>query len=293
MTRLALLADIHGNLPALEAVIQDMAQFNVDHVVVAGDSINCGPFSREVLETITARCWAVVRGNNAFYALDYGTCRAPEHWSAFTLPPFLREQLGHRWLNVLASLPDTLQLRFLDAAPARLFHGTPGNPWVAITPLSTADQISAWLGEIGENTIICAHSHIPMERHVGPWHILNPGSVGMPLDGDPRASYMIVEGGPQGWALLRHRRVSYDASPIFEAFERLRYVERCGITARLLVEEFREARLRLYPYMIWKQQQFPDELESEELFEAFLALENLTEFMPIEYRKLDNSLHRD
>lgn len=87
MTRLAVLADIHGNLPALEAVIEDMAQFAVDHVVVAGDSINVGPFSREVLEVISARNWAVIRGNNGYYVTEYQTPRMPAHWSAFTLPP--------------------------------------------------------------------------------------------------------------------------------------------------------------------------------------------------------------
>ena len=78
MTRIAVLADIHGNLPALNAVIDDMARFAVDHVVVAGDSVNWGPFSREVLEIIAARKWAVIRGNNAYYALDYATGRAPD-----------------------------------------------------------------------------------------------------------------------------------------------------------------------------------------------------------------------
>ena len=90
MTRLAVLADIHGNLPALEAVSMDMAQFEVDHVVVAGDSVNVGPFSREVLKLVSERNWATIRGNNAFYVLDYQTPRMPEHWSAFTLPPWLR-----------------------------------------------------------------------------------------------------------------------------------------------------------------------------------------------------------
>ena len=75
MTRLAVLADIHGNLPALQAVIDDMAQFAVDQVVVAGDSINWGPFSREVLEVIRERRWPVIRGNNELYLLDYDTER--------------------------------------------------------------------------------------------------------------------------------------------------------------------------------------------------------------------------
>ena len=164
MTRLAVLADVHGNLPALQAVIADMEQFKVDQVVVAGDSINWGPFSREALEIITAFKWALIRGNNEYYALDHGACRAPAHWSAFTLPPILREQLGDHWLNIVACLPDTLSLRFPDAPPIRVIHGIPGNPWVAIFPQSTADEVRNWLEDIEEDTVISAHSHIPMEK---------------------------------------------------------------------------------------------------------------------------------
>ncbi|MCY3979532.1 MAG: metallophosphoesterase, partial [Chloroflexi bacterium] len=154
MTRLAVLSDIHGNLPALEAVNKDMAQFEVDHVVVAGDSVNVGPFSREVLEFVNERNWALIRGNNAFYALDYQTPRMPAHWSAFTLPPWLRDQLGAKWINFLACLPDTISLRFADAAPIRVFHGIPDNPWVAIPPISTAAEVETWLSGTPEKTHI-------------------------------------------------------------------------------------------------------------------------------------------
>ena len=62
MTRLAILSDLHGNLPALEAVQQDLSQFQVDHVIVAGDVINIGPFSAQVLELVTSRGWAADPG---------------------------------------------------------------------------------------------------------------------------------------------------------------------------------------------------------------------------------------
>ena len=103
MSRLAILADIHGNLPALNTVIDDMAQFAVDQVVVAGDSINWGPFSLRVLEVICERRWPAVRGNNEFYLLDYDTERAPAHWSRFTMPPYLHELLGDDWVNFIAA----------------------------------------------------------------------------------------------------------------------------------------------------------------------------------------------
>ena len=70
MTRLAVLADLHGNLPAFEAVRTDLAQFSVDRVVVAGDLINWGPSSAEVAARVLEAGWAVIRGNNEFYLLD-------------------------------------------------------------------------------------------------------------------------------------------------------------------------------------------------------------------------------
>lgn len=293
MTRLAVLADIHGNLPALEAVIKDMAQFKVDHVVVAGDSVNVGPFSREVLQVISERNWAVIRGNNAFYVLDYQTPRMPAHWTAFTLPPWLRDQLGAKWINFLACLPDALSLRFADAAPIRVFHGIPDNPWGAISPMSTPNDVECWLRDIPEDTIIGAHSHIPLERHIGPRHIFNPGSVGIPLDGDRRASYMVLEGDHQGWSMFAHRRVSFDHQPIFEAFEKQRFIERCGVAARLLAQEFETARMRLWPFIQWKSANYPDQPESLSLYDEFQRLEDTRPYMPPEYRDLSPRLHRD
>ena len=71
MTQLAILSDIHGNLPALDAVLNDLAQFKVDQVVVAGDVINWGPFSAQVMERVTREGWPALRGNTEFYLLDY------------------------------------------------------------------------------------------------------------------------------------------------------------------------------------------------------------------------------
>ena len=293
MTRLAVLADIHGNLPALQAVIDDMNQFDVDHVVVAGDSVNWGPFSREVLELVFQRRWALIRGNNAFYALDYGTVRAPDYWSSFSLPQVLREQLGDGWLIAISCLPDTLSLRFVDAPPLRVFHGVPDNPWQAIFPCSTLDEVADWLGSVNEGTVICAHSHIPMERHINRWHIFNPGSVGVPLDGDFSASYMILDGHTKDWELAAYRRVPFDYDPLYREFDRQNFVLRGGVTASLVVEEFRTASLQVHPYIHWKLRHFGDRPDNRDLLREFLELEDVAEYMPAPYRNLNGCLHRD
>ena len=80
MTKLAVLSDIHGVWPALESVLEDLSQFQVDQVVVVGDLINLGPFSRKVVSCAVENDWIVVRGNNEDYLLDYGTPRAPKRW---------------------------------------------------------------------------------------------------------------------------------------------------------------------------------------------------------------------
>ncbi len=89
MTRLAVFADIHANLPALEAVQADCRQFNVDQVLVAGDVITFGPFVQQVLQRVVESGWTVVRGNGELFLLDYGTPRARKGWDdsvAYPIP---------------------------------------------------------------------------------------------------------------------------------------------------------------------------------------------------------------
>ena len=293
MTRLAVLADIHGNLPALNAVIADMQRFAVQQVIAAGDTVNWGPFSRETLEIVTQRNWAVVRGNNEFYALDYDTMRAPAHWADFTLPPILGEQLGEDGIGLLACQPDSLSLRFPDAPPLRIVHGIPGNPWQAIFPQTAESVVTTWLESVTESTVVCAHSHIALERHVGRWQLFNPGSVGVPLDGERSASYMIIEGDESGWQLLAHRRIHYDMQPIFAAFSRMKFAERGGNVARLAIEEFRSARLQVLPYLSWKELQHPHAPDSPALLDDFMSIADTRPYLPPEYRDVTSQLYSD
>src|SRR5438105_2123738 len=128
MTTLAILSDLHGNLPALEAVLADLAPFGVDQVVVAGDVINWGPFSAQVAARVVESGWAVIRGNHEHYLLDYGTPRAPVAWDdagVWPLLPWLQGQLPARWKTLIAGWPDSLSLRFRDAPPIRVLHASP------------------------------------------------------------------------------------------------------------------------------------------------------------------------
>src|SRR5215213_5621753 len=254
MTKLAILSDIHGNLPALEAVISDLKHFEVDHVIVPGDVISFGPFSRQTAELVTEKGWPVIRGNNEFFLIDYKTLRAPAEWNdpiQFAPTAWLGRQFDQRLKMNIASWADTLNLRFRDAPPIQVFHGTPDSPWDSIYWTMPDEEIEKILSHVEADYVICGHTHLPMDRQTGRWHIFNPGSVGVPLDGVFSASYLVLEGDENGWTPT-FRRVPFDYETIFEEFERSGYNKESGPIGRLVLEVYRTARPQL-GFLRWRE----------------------------------------
>ena len=275
MTRLAILSDMHGNLPALEAVLSDLSQFKIDRVIVPGDVINWGPFSAQVVDRVAREGWAVIRGNNEFYLLDYDTPRAPEAWTDrnhFSMLPWLAGQLNGRRHDIIATWPDTLHLRFPDAPPIRVVHGSPRSNREPIYPISAEADVEAMLAGVEETTVIAGHTHLAMDRCVGRWHILNPGSIGVPIDGRPGASYMLLEGNESGWHATI-RRADFDDAPLFAEFERQNFIEECGVIAHLVLEEFKTHRLHIHPFVHWRSACRPDAAVDMNLLAEFKQID--------------------
>jgi predicted phosphodiesterase len=283
--RIAVLADIHGNLPALEAVIADMQQFEPEQVIVAGDSINWGPFSAEVVEHILASRWPVIRGNHEFYMLYYQTPFAPEHWHHFTTPDWLNRHLPRSTRLLIGSLPDELRLCYPGAPFIRMVHASPGNHWLGIYPTQTSEaEVCDLLRNVDETTVITAHTHLQMDRTVDRWHIVNPGSVGLPLDGNPAAGYAVLESDGSVWKTML-RRVDYDLDALMAACDRLDYVKTLGIYGRLMQTEFVRARPLVYSFNLWRQKYHAGEPDSLELVEDFLSQPKaILEFYKPDYR---------
>jgi predicted phosphodiesterase len=276
MTRLAILADIHGNLPALEAIIADMAQYTPDAVVVAGDLINIAPFSAEVLARVFALGAAAIRGNHEFYMLDYQTPREPAHWRDFTTPRWLRATLSGDLQRRVAAMPDTLTLYYLDSPPLRVLHGLPHTHWDGMYPSTTDAAMAAHLAPVREETVIVGHVHLQQERHVVAgercWHIINPGAAGQPLDGQPgSAPYAILDGDADGWRAT-FCRARYDNSGLLDAMESTDYRAAHGAFMRLYTEEFRVGRVRLWAFQRWRAACHPGADVTEALVDAFFAL---------------------
>lgn len=261
-----------------------MEQFRVDHVVVAGDVINWGPYSRQVLEFVAEKGWPTIRGNHELYLLDYGTPRAPAEWqdsNQYALPPWLRNQLTGTWQTTIASWPDALTLRFPDAPPVRVIHGSARSPWEPIYPGSTDEEAKDAI-RVEEPVIVAAHTHLPMDRLIGDKHVINPGSVGVPLDGLFSASYLIMDGTARGWEAI-FRRVPFDYEPLYREFERQHFVEECGVVGELVVAEFRTARVQVHPFMAWRKRHYPDVPLSMHLLPEYYKVDP-DEYSPPAYR---------
>lgn len=271
MTRLALIADIHANLPALEAVLEDIEQQDVEQIVVLGDLVGRGPYPRQVVERVLQAGWPLIRGNHEYYLLDYDTVRAPASWKTHTMTAWTQAQVGPENLKRMACWPDTLSLRFADAPPVRLFHASPESPFHGFFHHHSDDYLHEKLTGIEEETIVVAHTHLVVDRQVGRWHLLNPGSVGLPLDGIHQARYMLLDGDAHGWRATQ-RSVPFDYDALFAEIRRTKLVESSGISARIFEHEFRTARPQIIPAHRWLSAHHPNHEMDEAAFEQFCAI---------------------
>jgi diadenosine tetraphosphatase ApaH/serine/threonine PP2A family protein phosphatase len=204
---LALLYDVHGNLPALEAVLADARNAGSDRFVLGGDYALFGPYPAEtlsVLERLAGASW--IRGN-----VDRWTARpeeAPQDEFVPTAIEACREALSAESVVQLDSLPEQLV-----GEGVRYCHASPLSDMRSFFPEPTPDEDELLAGA-GERRIVFGHTHLQFRR-VRPdgVELINPGSVGMPLDGDPRAAYALL--GEDGSIELR--RVGYDHLGVADA----------------------------------------------------------------------------
>ncbi|MCB0047612.1 MAG: metallophosphoesterase family protein [Caldilineaceae bacterium] len=222
--RVAVFADIHGNLPAFEAALADLNAQAPDAVFLGGDQINRCPWNNEVMDLMLDLGWPAIQGN---HELVVGAIKTPENWWPFTERhrfPILwwsQENLHPDYLPLIRTLPESLHIHFDGAPPIWLLHGLPGNPHMGFYPAMTDDDIRGELGGTDEQLIISSHTHRPLDRRVDGWRIVNPGSVGLPYNGDPRAQYALLDlvAGPNGPAWqATFRQVAYDHSVIPSAY---------------------------------------------------------------------------
>jgi predicted phosphodiesterase len=204
---LALLYDIHGNLPALDAVLRDAEQAGAASYLLGGDYTLFGPWPAETLQRLRTLKATWIRGNGERWTAR--PVEAPDDELVQSAIAACRDVLGEQAVEELAGLPEA----YVDAH-ARYCHGSPVSDVRSFFPQPANDEWEL-IGDAVEDRLVFGHTHIQFHRvsAEGGIELVNPGSVGMPFDGDTRAAYALVADDGE----LELRRVEYDNERSAEA----------------------------------------------------------------------------
>lgn len=208
--RVAVLADIHGNLPACEAVMEDIERQSPDYIVAAGDLAMRGSHPAETVDLLADRCDALLMGNtDAYIAGLYlaGAYREAEHWKTDLLA-WTRDQMGSERIAKLASMP--FSVRYSPRRGQDLFvcHANPKNLEESLEPTLDESTIRRLLQHVDATAMAFGHLHFPYRRRVGKLVIADVASAGIPRDGDLRPAWGLFTWTPRGWR-VQIRRVRY------------------------------------------------------------------------------------
>ena len=212
--RAAVIGDIHANLPALQAVLEHARSQSIDEIWNIGDSIGYGAFPDEVIQFLMQTEIISILGNYDAKVLRFEQKKKKwkkkklhEKWLAFK---FASDHLAESSRNYLKSLPEEIGLE-REGWRILLTHGSPGSPEEHLTPNTPNNRLQEIASQTPADIILCGHSHIPFTRLCDKTWFINTGSVGRPDDGDPRASYVIIELTRQSISTI-HFRIPYDVN---------------------------------------------------------------------------------
>lgn len=241
--KLAVISDIHGNLPALQAVLADIARQDITQIVNLGDILSGPLLVRETCDFLMQRDFVTIAGNHERQLLKIYDQRGGPI-DAGTSDGYAATQIDDRHAAWLRALPATHWL----APDVLLVHGTPGSDLVywletvtpdygvngspglrAATAAEVAERLATGTDPAGRaSLVLCGHSHVPRVAQAGETLIVNPGSVGLQAyeddwgpyhqthNGSPHARYAVVERTGDTWSVRQHA-VAYD----WQAMEKL------------------------------------------------------------------------
>jgi putative phosphoesterase len=206
-SRIAVLNDIHGNLPALDAVLAEVDEAGVDRIVLGGD-IAMGPMPRATLERLLGLGDRVValHGNADRELVSVFDGAVPDPG----IPDELRaavtwagRSLERRHRDYLAGLPPTLTIEMDGVGEVLFCHASPRNDTEIFTEVSPDERVAPMFAGVRSDLVVCGHTHMQFERRIGDVRVVNAGSVGMPY-AEPAAYWLLLGPG------IELRRTPYD-----------------------------------------------------------------------------------
>jgi predicted phosphodiesterase len=252
--RLAILADIHGNLTAFEAALSHLARQHADEVIIAGDIVVGSPDSAACWRRAQSLGCPTLRGNHERYVAHYGTAEASPTWSTEQYAPlhFALAQLPHADRVAMGNLPGTLRLP--QAPDLLVVHASARSDYDTVAAHTPEDDLETMFAGAEERFIVRAHNHVAQVRLWGERVIVTAGSVGLPLDGNPTAQYLLLDRRQNGWH-IQHQSVPYDLDAALARFRDTNYLAATGPIGRLFLREVATATHQLVPFFRWHARQ--------------------------------------
>lgn len=250
--RVAALVDIHGNLPALDAVLTDIKSLDVDHIVCCGDMVLGGPDDRACYFRMLETQASLIRGNAERYIAEFGTEAADPRWEDEAFGPLRYgvRQFSDSERIVLGQLPTFYRL---PEAPEILFyHANPKNDMDIPHSWSTDEEIDVNFSDSQGVLFIGGHSHTHRVREWRGRRIVICGSVGATNDFSAGAQYVLLEKQSQSWS-VHHRDVPYDVGETIERFRNVNYIEETGPMGRLMVRTVATRTNQVMPFLAWSK----------------------------------------
>ncbi len=222
--KLAFISDIHGNATALEAVLKDIKERNVDKVYVLGDLCFRGPEPKKSLDLVRTLNTEVIKGNADEWVVR-GIRQGEVPDSALEIMSTEREwtvsKLESKDVSYLENLPTELELEF-GRAKIHAFHATPKSLFEIVSPQESDDLLTEKLMSNNANIYIYAHIHKPYIRYINGKCIINIGSVGLPFDGVNQSSYALVDI-EEDCVQTSIVRVQYDLNKVINLYKEINY----------------------------------------------------------------------
>ncbi|KAA3658963.1 MAG: metallophosphoesterase [Calditrichaeota bacterium] len=246
MMKIAIISDIHGNIHALEAVLEDLKAKNVDTIIANGDLINRGPASCEVLSRIKEEAEVAILGNHDDLIRKWGSRDPdlPETW--------FDDPIWQSTANIAECLTDKGWIEYLKNLPMSHTIDIDGMPKIIVSHGSPNHYSEGYAHDVPEKTLktiieehpadiyISSYTHEPWERTIEGKVFLNTGAVGTPFNGNPQAQYLVLEKDGNAWA-HSFCSVEYDKKAALDAFYESGFINKGGLSATIFHEELRRS----------------------------------------------------
>jgi hypothetical protein len=256
--RLAVLADVHGNLAAFEAALAAARAAAPDLLVVAGDVVNGAPDSRACWTLARAEADVLLRGNHERYAFDRGT---PAGDPAWTGPRFRPLDWTARQLDGLLDELRAVPIAAPLAPDVLVMHATPTDDATSFFPWSSDADLEAAFEGLGAALNVRAHNHLPWQRPLADGRqVVSVGAVGLSLVGRTEAQWALFTRRGTGWHVA-HRSERYDVAATVRRFHESGYLDVAGPVGELFLREVATGTHHLVPFFrferAWRREQPP------------------------------------